>query len=173
MTLGHFFIILMGRSSRPLKIDKSRKVFWKKSIPNVCSKYVYIGNNDNILCHTHPFVSDKKYPYIANIYLIKIINRFLLSFQIFLYIVDMIRNKILLPNLPGLPRVSFSHTCYKSLPHNNETLIFGGFSLIFIPHSNYEREIYSCIVHFSCFRLRDFRTFTRPTHWRLTFNNKR
>ena len=62
-----------------------------------------------------------------------------------------------------VPNQYFSHTCYKSLPHNNETLIFGGFSLIFIPHSNYEREIYSCIVHFSCFRLRDFRTFTRPT----------
>ena len=70
-------------------------------------------------------------------------------------------------------QISLAHTCYKSLPRNNETLIFGGFSLIFIPHSNYEREIYSCIVHFSCFRLRDFRTFTRPTHWRLTFNNKR
>ena len=63
-------------------------------------------------------------------------------------------------------QISLFHTCYKSLPHNNETLIFGGFSLIFIPHSNYEREIYSCIVHFSCFRLRDFELLHR-----LTFNN--
>ena len=76
------------------------------------------------------------------------------------------RTWILVLCRPGLPRVSFSHTCYKSLPHNNETLIFGGFSLIFIPHSNYEREIYSCIVHFSCFRLRDFELLHR-----LTFNN--
>ena len=72
--------------------------------------------------------------------------------------------------LLGLPSWNHLNQSFSYLlqifAHDNETLIFGGFSLIFIPHSNYEREIYSCIVHFSCFRLRDFELLHR-----LTFNN--